>query len=157
MLVIRRAKPEDNDSIGRIHLRAIREICASHYAPEEIEAWAKPRRPDHYVEYIRSNEFYVAEENGNVIGFGALNQASGEIEAVYIAPEVARRGIGQRILGKLEERARDLGLKSLSLNSSLNAVAFYRHSGYEPQQETKHRLSSGVEIGCVAMKKEISP
>ena len=156
MLVIRRAKPEDNDSIERVHLRAIKEICASHYAPEEIEAWAKPRSPNHYVESIHSTEFYVAEENGNLIGFGTLNQASKEVEAVYVVPEVARRGIGQRILGKLEERARDLGLKSLYLNSSLNAVAFYRHSGYEPQHETKHRLSSGVEIGCVVMKKEIS-
>ncbi len=156
MLVIRRAKPEDKDSIGRIHVRAIKEICATHYAPEEIESWAKPRRPDHYVEYIRSNEFYVAEENGNIVGFGTLNQTSGEIEAVYIAPEVARHGIGQKILCKLEERARDLGLKYLHLDSSLNAVAFYQHSGYEPQQETKHRLSSGVEIGCVVMKKEIS-
>ncbi len=157
MLVIRRATPEDNDSIGRIHVRAIKEICASHYAPEEIEAWAKPRRPDYYVESIRSKEFYVAEENGNIIGFGTLNQASGEVEAVYIVPEVVRGGIGQKILCKLEERARDLGLKSLHLNSSLNAVPFYQRSGYERQKETKHRLSSGVEIGCVVMKKEISP
>ena len=156
MLVIRRAKPEDNESIGRIHLRAIKEICASHYAPEEIEAWAKLRKPDHYVESIRSKEFYVAEENGNLVGFSTLNQTSGEIEAIYIVPEIARGGIGQKILCKLEERAQDFGLKSLYLNSSLNAVAFYRHSGYEPQQETKHRLSSGIEIGCVVMKKEIS-
>ena len=157
MLGIRRAKPEDNDSVGSIHLRAIKEICASHYAPEEIEAWAKPRKPDHYVESIRSKEFYVAEENGNLVGFSTLNQTSGEIEAIYIVPEVARGGIGQKILCKLEERAQDFGLKSLYLNSSLNAVPFYRHSGYELQKETKHRLSSGVEIGCVVMKKEISP
>lgn len=97
----------------------------------------------------------MAEENGSIIGFGTLNQTNGEVEAVYPAPEVARRGIGQKILGKLEERARHLGLKSLYLNSSLNAVAFYRHSGYEIQQEAKHRLSNGVEIGCVVMKKKL--
>ena len=86
MLVIRRAKPEDNDSIGRIHVQAIKEVCASHYTPEEIEAWGKPRNIDHYVESIHSTEFYVAEENGNLIGFGTLNQASGEVEAVYVVP-----------------------------------------------------------------------
>ena len=137
-------------------MRVIKEVCASHYAPEEIEAWAKPRNPDHYVESIHSTEFYVSEENGNIIGFGTLNQASEEVEAVYVVSEVARRGIGQRILCKLEERARDLGWKSLHLDSSLNAIPFYQRLGYEPQQETKHRLSSGVEIGCVVMKKEIS-
>ncbi len=118
MLVIRRAKPEDNDSIGRVHLRAITEICSSHYAPEEIEAWAKPRNPDHYVEAIRNKEFYVAEENGIIVGFGTLNQTNREVEAIYVLPEFARRGIGQKILRKLEEKAWELGLTSLYLNSS---------------------------------------
>jgi putative acetyltransferase len=155
MLVIRRAKPEDNDSIERVHLRAITEICSSHYTPVEIKAWAKPRKPDYYVESIRRKEFYVAEESSTVVGFGTLNQTSGEIEAVYIMPEFAGRGVGRKILNVLEERARVLGLKYLYLDSSLNAVAFYRQLGFEPQQETKHRLSSGVEIGCVLMKKEL--
>ncbi len=155
MLVLRRAKPEDNDAIGCVHVRAIKEICASHYAPEEIESWAKPRKPDHYIESIRNKEFYVAEENGAVIGFGILNQASGEVEAVYVMPEAVGRGIGKEILRKLEEKAQDLGLKSLHLDSSLNAVSFYRSAGFEPQEEAKHRLSSGVEIGCVLMKKEV--
>lgn len=157
MLVLRRAKPEDNDAIGCVHVRAIKGICASHYAPEEIEVWAKPRKPDHYIQSVRNKEFYVAEENSDVIGFGVLNQASGEIEAVYVMPETARRGIGKEILRKLEERAQDLGLKSLHLDSSLNAVSFYQSAGFEPQEEAKHRLSSGVEIECVLMKKEASP
>ncbi|MDQ3134397.1 MAG: GNAT family N-acetyltransferase [Acidobacteriota bacterium] len=156
MFVIRKAKPADNEAVECVHLRAIKEICASHYTPEEIEAWARPRKPNHYVESISNNEFYVAEENGDVVGFGALNQERGEIEAVYILPEVARRGIGLKILRKLEERARELGVKSLRLNSSLNATAFYKSAGYKPQEESKHRLSSGVEIGCVLMTKEIS-
>ncbi len=157
MLVLRRAKPADNDAIGCIHVRAIKEICASHYAPEEIEAWAKPRKHGHYIESIRSKEFYVAEEDGDVIGFGTLNQANGEVEAVYVIPEAARRGIGQAILSKLEERAKDLGLNFLHLDSSLNAVSFYQSAGFEPQEEAKHRLSSGMEIGCVLMKKAVSP
>jgi putative acetyltransferase len=156
MAVIRRAKSEDNDAIGRVHLRAIKEICASRYTSEEIEAWAQPRKPNHYVESISNNEFYVAEENGAVVGFGTLNQELGEIEAVYVLPEVVRRGIGLRILRKLEERARELGVKSLRLNSSLNAVPFYKRAGYKPQGESKHRLSSGVEVGCVLMTKETS-
>lgn len=157
MVVIRKAKPADNEAVGRVHLRAIEEICASHYTLEEIEAWARPRKPNHYVESISNNDFYVAEENGDVVGFGTLNQERGEIEAVYVLPEVMRRGIGLKILRKLEERAHELGIKSLRLDSSLNAAPFYKSAGYKPQEELKHRLSSGVEIGCVLMTKEISP
>ena len=155
MFTVRRAKEEDCEGIWRVHTRAIREIAKSHYSPEETEAWASPRKPEHYVKSICSKEFYVAEENGGIVGFGALNQESGEIEAVYVLPEVVRRGVGLKILRKLEERARGLGVKSLHLDSSLNATPFYESAGYEPQKESKHRLSSGVEIGCVLMKKEL--
>jgi len=155
MFTVRRAREVDCEAIWRIHARAIREIAKSHYTSEEIEAWASPRKPEHYVEAIRDKEFYVAEENGVVVGFGTLNQMQSEIEAVYVSPEVARRGIGNAILQRLEERARNLSIKSLKINASLNAVPFYKSAGYESRKEMKHRLASGVEIGCVLMTKRL--
>jgi len=157
MFTVRGAKEEDSEGIWRVHIRAIRNIANSHYTPEEIEAWASSRKPEHYVESIRNSEFYVAEEDGAVIGFGTLNYKQNEIEAVYVSPEVVRRRVGSAILRRLEGRARDLGLKSLKMDASLNAVPFYRSAGYKPQKGMKHRLASGVEIGCVLMTKELSP
>ena len=156
MVTIRRAGEADCEAILRVHLKAIREIAKSHYTSEEVEAWASPRKPEHYAESIRNKEFYVAEENGDVIGFGTLNQTQSEIEAVYVSPEVVRRGVGGAILQKLEEQARSLNLKWLKMDASLNAVPFYTSAGYKPQKETKHRLASGVEISCVRMIKELS-
>lgn len=157
MFTVRRAGEGDAEGIWRVHMRAIRDIAKSHYTPEEIEAWASPRNPAHYIESIRNKEFYVAEEDGAVIGFGALDHEENEIEAVYVSPEVVRRGVGSAILQRLEERALDLGLKSLKMDASLNAVPFYRSAGYESQKGMKHRLACGVEIGCMLMTKELSP
>ena len=157
MFTVRRAREEDAEGVWRVHTRAIRGIANSHYTPEEVEAWASPRKPEHYAEAIRNKEFYVAEEEGAVIGFGTLNPEENEIEAVYVSPQVVRRGVGSAILVRLEERARDLGLKTLKMDASLNAVPFYRSAGYESQKGMKHRLSSGVEIGCELMTKELSP
>jgi N-acetylglutamate synthase-like GNAT family acetyltransferase len=157
MFTVRRAREEDCEGVWRVHVKAIREIANSHYSPEEIEAWASPRKPEHYIESIRNKEFYVAEEDGALIGFGTLNHKENEIEAVYVSPEVVRRGVGSAILQRLEERARALGLKSLKMDASLNAVPFYISAGYESQKVAEHRLASGVEIGCVLMTKELSP
>jgi putative acetyltransferase len=157
MFTVRRAGEEDCEGIWRVHTRAIRGIANSYYTPEEIESWASPRQPEHYVEPVRNKEFYVAEEDGDVIGFGALDHKQKEIEAVYVSPEAARRGVGKAILRRLEERARELGIESLKMDASLNAVPFYKSAGYESQKETTHRLASGVEIGCVLMTKELSP
>src|SRR5215212_3464267 len=91
MFTVRRAREEDSEAIWHVHMRAIRDIANSHYTPEEIEAWASPRKSGHYVESIQNKEFYVAEEDDAVIGFGTLNQKQGEIEAVYVSSEVVRR------------------------------------------------------------------
>ncbi|HEX8072584.1 MAG TPA: GNAT family N-acetyltransferase [Pyrinomonadaceae bacterium] len=156
MLTIRKARPEDTEAIGRVHVGAIRRLCAYHYTPAEIEAWAGPRRPDHYVAAIRASEFYVAEDDDALVGFGVLNQTSAEVEAVYVSPEAARRGIGLRLLRQLEARARELCLSALHLNASLNAVPFYERAGYEREGLTKHRLAGGVEIACVRMTKDLT-
>ena len=153
MLSIRRARQEDCHSIVRVHAAAVRGIRTALYTPEEIQAWAIPKKPESYEESINSNEFFVAEEGDIIVGFGVLNQESAEVEAVYVIPGAGRRGIGLELLGKLEERARTLGLGALRLNASLNAVPFYEKAGYVAQAESKYRLATGVEIACVPMLK----
>ena len=153
MLSIRRARQEDCQSIGSVHAAAVRGIRTALYTPEEIQAWAIPRKPESYEESIRSKEFFVAEEGDIIVAFGVLNQESAEIEAVYVSPLAGRRGIGREVLGKLEARARTLGLRALRLNASLNAVPFYEKGGYVAQEGSKYRLLTGVEIACVPMVK----
>lgn len=156
MLDIRRATRDDCEEIGRVHVRSIREICGGHYAPESIEAWASPRKGEHYLKAIRDKEFYVAEEDGAVVGFGNLNAETCEIEAVYVSPEASGRGVGMNILRTLEGRARELGLKSLVLNASLNAVAFYERGGFASERAGTHTLANGAVIPCVLMSKRLA-
>lgn len=156
MLKIRRARQEDCHSIGTVHAAAVKGIRTDLYTPEEIQAWAAPKQPESYEESIRSKEFFVAEDGGAIVGFGVLNQELAEVEAVYVAPEAGRRGIGLEILGKLEERASARGLRQLRLNASLNAVPFYEQAGYVAQQRSKYRLLTGVEIACVPMVKALT-
>jgi N-acetylglutamate synthase-like GNAT family acetyltransferase len=155
MLTIRRARQDDCQSIASVHSAAVTAIRTSLYTPQEIQAWAVPKQPESYQESVSSKEFFVAEEGGVIVGFGVLNQESAMVEAVYVSPGAGRRGIGLTILGKLEERAGRLGLGVLRLNASLNAVPFYQRAGYVGEEESKYRLSTGVEIACVPMLKLI--
>jgi GNAT superfamily N-acetyltransferase len=155
MAVIRRATPEDADVIGAVHMRAIREISASHYSQEDIAAWGTSRHPEFYLDSIRNKEFYVATEDDVVVGFGTFNQKSGEMEAVYVSPDRVRRGIGFKLLQVLEERASSHQVMDVYLKSSLNAIPFYERAGYTQRKAAKHRLQSGIEIPCVIMNKEL--
>ena len=153
MLTIRRARQEDKEAIWRVHGRAIRATCASHYPPEVIEIWAGRLRSEKYAEAIDRYEFFVAEKDGVIVGFGELGQEKGEIQGLYVSPDV--KGVGWKLLRTLEERARAYGLKSLRLTSSLNAVAFYERAGFKAVEELKETIGPGVERASVRMFKEL--
>jgi N-acetylglutamate synthase-like GNAT family acetyltransferase len=156
LVTIRRAREEDADAVGRVHRSSIRELCRGHYTAEQIAAWSPPRPPGHYEKAIREKEFYVAEEGGRVVGFGALNVGSGEVEAVYVGPEAVGRGVGMKLLRKVEERARAAGLKGLRVDASLNAVGFYERAGYSLEDMGAHRLWNSVDLPCAHMSKELA-
>jgi putative acetyltransferase len=156
MAFVRRATAEDIGAVERVHAEAVRAFCAPHYGAAEIEAWTAPRPRRHYEDAIREVEFYVAEEDGRVVGFARLNPATGEVEAVYVGPAVARRGVGLSLLRAVEGRARAHGLTRLHLCAALNAVPFYERGGYARGELTAHRLPGGVEIACVSMTKELT-
>jgi GNAT superfamily N-acetyltransferase len=157
MFVIRRATEEDAEAIGDVHRRSIRELCAALYPPEVIEAWARPREPGHYSRRIRDKDFFVAEDEGaRLVGFGVLSRETREVEAVYVHPEVKRRGVGLKLLRTLEELARALGIETLRLNASLNGVPFYERAGYVWLEQGTHRLGNGVEVACVLMSKRLA-
>jgi hypothetical protein len=68
MFAIRRANLEDCKAIWRVHLAAIKETCASHYSQEVIQTWVERTRPEKYEEAIRNLDFFVAEEEGALVG-----------------------------------------------------------------------------------------
>jgi GNAT superfamily N-acetyltransferase len=139
--------------MGSVHTAAVGGICTGLYTPEELHAWAVPRAPESYEELIRSREFFVAEMDDVIVGFGVLNEKRAEVEAIYVSPVAGRRGIGLELLRALEERASSFGLEMLRLNASLNAVQFYEKAGYVAQERSKYRLLTGIEIACVPMVK----
>jgi N-acetylglutamate synthase-like GNAT family acetyltransferase len=157
MFTIRKARQEDKESIWRVHAEAIRGMCVSHYSQEVIRLWVERLRPENYGEAISRNEFFVAEENGAVVGFGELDQAVREVQGLYVSPLVAGRGVGWKLLCTLEERARTFGLERLHLTSSLNAVSFYERAGFKFLEKLTKTLGPGVERAGVRMFKELPP
>jgi N-acetylglutamate synthase-like GNAT family acetyltransferase len=94
--------------------------------------------PEAIGESICSGNCVVAEADGHLVGFGTLNVEKAEIDAVFARPDCLRSGVGGKLLVSLEQLARDAGIKTLGLSSSLNAVRFYEAGGYKQEQSTKY-------------------
>ncbi len=83
--------------------------------------------------YETIQEFVVAEEDGELLGLGALHvmwEDLGEVRTLVVSPDHGGRGIGGRIVIELDRRARDLGLSRLFCLTF--EVDFFARHGFEP-------------------------
>ena len=67
--------------------------------------------------YETLRDFVLAEDQGEVVGVGALHlvwDELAEIRAMAISPDYAGKGIGYKIVQQLMEDARKLGVKHCS-------------------------------------------
>jgi GNAT superfamily N-acetyltransferase len=153
--VVRPARESDVDQIVRVHSDSIRTLCRERYGEREIAAWIAFRPSDSYRMAFASRELFVAEWQGQIVGFGQLDPRRGEIEACYVAPEAIRSGIGAALLGRMEEAARRRGHSVVHLNATLNAESFYARMGYHWLGPARHRVAPDVELDCVRMEKTL--
>jgi DNA-binding MarR family transcriptional regulator/N-acetylglutamate synthase-like GNAT family acetyltransferase len=80
--------------------------------------------------------FLVAMLRGTPIGCGALKfhgRRPAEVKRMWVAPEARGLGLGRRLLGELETRAADRGVRVLHLDTNgalVEAISMYRSAGY---------------------------
>lgn len=129
---IRRYLTMDHDAVWELHNVALLEIDAhagsGHWDDDlhRVEA-----------EYIEAGgEFLVGTVSGQIVAMGALLRISeerGEIRRMRVHPDFQRRGLGRQMLLALEQRAVQLGFRTLILDTTakqLAAIRLYTRSGY---------------------------
>ncbi|HKT55238.1 MAG TPA: amino-acid N-acetyltransferase [Microbacterium sp.] len=88
---------------------------------------------DIVVLYEATQQFLVAEADGQLIGCGALHvmwDDLGEVRTLLVSDDWVRRGVGRAIVEGLEANARDLGLTRLFCLTF--EVDFFTRRGFAP-------------------------
>ncbi len=150
---IRTAGETDLEAIWRVHKAAIEETCATRYGSDVIGAWVERLKPEGYRGVVQRGIVVIAEDDGTAIGFGQLDIAAGEIQAVYVLPIAQGRGVGAALLAHLEEVAMTHGHSRLTLQATLNAEAFYAAHGWRMTGHDVRKITQDVSLRCVSMEK----
>ena len=122
-------KATDADIPAMMHIRsAVREDKLSN--PDQVTF-------EHYVDFIRTGEMWVWEEDNHLLGFSAADARAdskwpGSIWALFAGPEHEGKGIGQALLaracGSLERAGYDTA--KLSTAPASRAARFYNRAGW---------------------------
>lgn len=155
MVALRIAAEADLEAMWTLRTRAVRASCAAHYAPEVIAQWAAAPPPPRHAQLTLAGGALIAEDDGCMLGFAALDVAAGEIDAVFVDPAAGGRGIGAALLRTIEQMALAGRCGSLHLSASLNAVPFYEVAGFVRIRAETYRHSSGISLDSVFMQKHL--
>ena len=153
---LRKYRTEDLPQIARLFRDTIRTINTRDYTPPQVEAWSSA------WEALQSRDDFfstlytlVAVENGQVAGYGNLD-GSGYLDHLYVHKDFQGRGIATALCQALEQHARDLGCREVTVHASITARPFFEHRGYRTEEErTEQRL--GVSLVNYAMQKDLTP
>lgn len=127
-VLIREVVITDAEDLSEVIIKTLRESNRNDYSAEIIDNVVKSFSPLNILELMVHRKIYVAIESGHIVGTASLD---GEVvRSVYVLPSKQGNKIGLALMNHLENLARQSGLSSLSVPSSITAEGFYKNLGY---------------------------
>lgn len=131
-LTIRKAKRRDLPRIAEI-------LMEEYKAHPYHENWTKKTSLDRIREFFKWHEFYVAEENKEILGFIITeifmwgNEEKGMIDELVISSKHQSKGLGSQLMDYAEKELKKKGIKQvvLSAHKKAKALGFYKKRGYK--------------------------
>lgn len=132
---IRRFKEEEAKEVSDLIRNTIRISNTKDYPLELMELLIETETPEHVLERASWTHFYVAEDEGRIVGCGAIGPFWGKEDesglfTIFVHPEYQGKGVGRAIIETLEKDEYFLRAKRIEIPASITGVPFYLKMGY---------------------------
>lgn len=153
-LILRRFQSEDASPCFSVFYKAVHEGTAPHYTSAQRHAWApQSEMPAHWCDKLLRQACWVADEDGDVVGFMSL-ESDGHLDMAFVAPEYRRTDVAGALYNSVIKDAHNLELPRLFTEASHLARPFFEKRGWHiTKPETITR--SGVDIERFQMAKNL--
>ncbi|HEY3706134.1 MAG TPA: GNAT family N-acetyltransferase [Terracidiphilus sp.] len=155
MILIRRAEPYDAAGIAHVHVQSWRSTYAGIVPGAYLDSLNEEERAEHWKSLLGEElEVFVAEREGNVIGFVAggrsrdrAQHCDGELYAIYLLKDDQRLKIGRDLVRELAHALKRRGFRKMEVwvLAKNPAKAFYTRMG------AQFGRSRQIEIGGVTL------
>jgi len=126
---IRRFTTQDVKEVSSLIRKTLIESNSKFYPQKVINFLCNEYSPKNLIGMLRKKEFFIAINKGKIIGVAGLEKNN--IISVFILPECQNKGIGKKLMNRVELKAKEKGFMEVNLNASINALEFYKNIGYE--------------------------
>ena len=103
------------------------------------------------VELARLNRSTISKINSQDYSKEQIDLWSG---GLYIHKDNLRKGVGKKLLEKLEKDAYKNGVRTIKCNSTITAHKFYKKNGYKTIRKTKFQIGN-QKLTVYDMKKRL--
>lgn len=145
MVSVRDGRPSEMDVLVELQRRAslvwedYREQLLAH--PDAIAVPA---------DALAAGQVRVAEQAGVVVGFATvlpgLSSEAGELDGLFVEPELWRAGVGRALIEDAVEIARASALRRLEVTAKPRAIAFYEKVGFVTVGEATTRFGPAIRM-----------
>jgi putative acetyltransferase len=124
----------DTPILAAIFVAAIEQLTGEDYSEAQQQAWASAADDEEQFGKRLAGELtLIATLQNSPVGFASLRGAD-HIDMLYVHPGAAGQGVASMLCEALEKLAGGRGAKSLTVDASDNAEAFFLKRGYVGKQ-----------------------
>ena len=132
-MLLREYKPADCAEMARLFYDTVHTVNLRDYTPEQVNAWATEKVDlAAWDASFRAHKTVIAEQNGEIIGFGDLDVKAGYLDRLYVHKDHQNEGVAAAICDALESVAET---KTVTTHASLTAKGFFQKRDYAAIKE----------------------
>jgi putative acetyltransferase len=138
---LRFARPAEAATVARVMRAAVRGQ-RGRYPAALLTAWGGlPALYHRWAMTAGGERYLVAVRGAQLLGYAAWR--GGEVTALFVRPGEAGRGLGARLLSRVEAAARATGARRLTVVAARGVVPFYTAHGWRPGRPVRSPLPGG--------------
>lgn len=134
--LIRMATREDAANISELIVNTLRVSNGRDYSPDVIEQVQRSFSPQAVLVLLGKRQVYVATLNQHIVATASLDQDV--VRSVFVEPGCQGKGLGKRLMERLQSVAVSQGFNKLHVPSSITAEGFYRSLGFDRVRDEYH-------------------
>ena len=139
--ILRLYEPKDLTEIVRLWYRTWHYSFSEIQHPQPYNVW-KDRFRD---ELVRRGEVWVAEVEGQIVGFIVVFKDECELNQIFVDPTYQNKGIGTVLLKKAKEISPQ-GLRLKTLQSNTKACLFYEKHDFTAGKMSTNKINGQPNI-----------